>query len=245
MGGNIEVDGHGGCHLAYGEVDGHHYAEPEGIPAKIGDDGQHERQEDVVNRDGVEQHAREKQDDVDHEHDDNGTAGKGEKERGSLFDETHSGRHPAEEACAGDHDHDDGRGAHGLRKNLEQHFDAVDCLINEDADEKTVENSNGCCLCGRENAAVYAPENDNRRHGSPERFFQDLEHGLSAPDAVVAAFFGNDHDSGENKAGDDQAGDEAACKQGRNRDICDAAVHNKGDARRDDDGDTRGDGDGR
>ena len=168
MGGNIEVDSHGRRHLADGEVNGHHYAEPEGIPAKIGDDGQHEGQEDIVNRDSVKQHAREKQDEVDHEHDNNGAAGEGEKERGPLFDETHRGRHPAEEAGAGDHDHDDGRGAHGLCENLEQHFDAVDCLINEDTDEETVENGNGGRLCGREDAAVDAPENDNRRHGSPE-----------------------------------------------------------------------------
>src|SRR5574341_184460 len=70
--GDVEVDRDGGRHLADGDVDREHDADPEGVPSKGRHDGHDDRHEDVVDRDAIEDVARQEHEEVDGPEDDHG-----------------------------------------------------------------------------------------------------------------------------------------------------------------------------
>lgn len=242
VGPHIQIDRHGRRDLSHGQVDRHHDAEPDGIPVKVGHDGEHEGQKNVINGDGVQQHACQQQDDVDHQQHNPLVVRQGEQHGRTFFHQAHGGGHPGIKARAGHHNHDHGCGPHAGGKNFEQHVQAVDGAVNEHAHEQAIEHGHSRGLGGREHAAVNAAENDHRRHYAPEGLAQGLAHRLAALFAPVALFARNDQHRAHDEQGHNDAGDKARREQRRYRDIGHAAVDDEGDARRNDDGQTRGHG---
>ncbi len=211
----------------------------------MGHDRHHERQKDVIDGNGVKQHPGQEQDDVDHEEYDPFVVRDGEQNGRSLFHQTHGGGHPGVEAGAGHHDHDHGRGLHGGGENLENDLQAVDGAVDEDAHEQPVKNGHGRGFRWREHAAVNPAEDDDRREHSPQRLAERPAHGEVRFSAAVAVPLRDDEHCPHDEQRHHHAGDKPGREQRRHRDFGHAAVHDKGDARRDHNGQTRGHGHGR
>ena len=195
--------------------------------------GQHKGQEYVVNGNGVQQHARKQQDNVDHQQHDPRIAGNAQQYARAFFHQSNCGAHPRIQTGTGYHNHNNGRGFGGFCQNFNNNRQAVDGAVNKNAHKKAIKDSHGRGFCWGKHAAVDAAQNDHRGHYAPKGFAQGLANRLLPWLALVSALARDKQYRTHDKGGHHHAGHKARRKQGWHGYIRNAAIHDKGYAGRD------------
>ena len=242
--GDVEVHADGRGHEADGEVHYHDGAEVHRVDVEGHGHGEEQRGEDVQRGGGVEEAARDEQDDVHDEQEDELVAA-GDVDERAAYGRVYAaaGEHVGEERGCRRDEHDRRGGGGGVHQQLDELLELYRA-VDDHADEQAVDRGDRSGVGRGEHTAVDAAEDDDRHEQAPEGVLEGLPALLTAGLGQAGELLlpAEPEGDGDERRAHDEAGQHAGDKEVADGGVADGAEDDEGDGGRNDDADGAGGG---